>query len=224
MAQKIPKIVLLVAFSLAVFNFDFSLTGADFSSAGYANRPASFVSQAQAKKKPVKKRKNKVKKKSQKKNAPNFQNPIAISGDDICRKNSEEALKVLFMKDRENFDFVVSHLGKIECAISGSGVYPWENPTRFKVGVATFNAEPIWYAGVLVHESCHIEQFEKSAGKNPERNVSAEEYSGEKAEIDCLGIQLGTLKRLEANQTKIDYVENVAQSRYWLLDIGKRWW
>jgi len=153
-----------------------------------------------------------------------FQNPIAVSGDDICRKNSKEALKILHGKDKENFDLVVSNLGKIECAVSGSGVYPWEDPPRFKVGVATSNAEPVWFASVLVHESCHIGQFEIAAGKNPGSDVPEEEYFGEKAEKECLDIQLGTLKKLGASRSKIEYMMNIADSRYWLTDIGQRWW
>ena len=224
MTQKIPKIIFLAILSLAVFGFNLNLAGVDFFSAGHTGKSASFFPAVQAKKKPANKRKNKVKKTSKESDASNFQNPVIVSGDDICRKNSKEALETLFKKDKENFDFVVSNLGKIECAVSGSGVYPWENPARFKVGVATSNAEPVWYASVLVHESCHIGQFKKSTGKNPAGGVPAEEYSGEKAEKQCLEVQIGSLKKLEVRQSKIDYVANIAQSRYWLLDVDERWW
>lgn len=212
MAQKISQIVLLTLFSLAVFNFDFQAIEAGFSSAEYSVKLVPLVSQVQAKKK-VNKKTKKAKKPSKKKTEENIEIPIAISGDDICQKNTKEALKILFDKDKESFDFAASRLGKIECAVSGSGVYPWETPTRFKVGVAVSNSGPAWYASVLVHESCHIEQFK-----------IGEEYSGEKAEKQCLDIQIGSLKKLGASQSKIDYVANIAQSRYWLLDISKRWW
>lgn len=224
MTQKSPKIVFFAILSLAVFSFDFDSIGAGFSSVKYTNKSASFISKVQAKKRPAKKRKKKVGKLSQKSNNLDFQNPVIVSGNDICQKNSEEALKILSDRNVEDFNFVASNLGKIECAVSGSGVYPWEDPPRFKVGVATSNAEPVWYASVLVHESCHIEQYKKGAGKKPSGNVSAEEYSGEKAEIACLGAQLESLKKLEASQSKIDYVASIAQSRYWLVDIGQRWW
>mgnify|MGYP001383996838 FL=1 len=212
MLKKSPQIILIISIFFAVFNFDFQAIEAGFSSAGYSVKSVPLVSQVQAKKKANKKTK-KAKKLSKNKAGENIEIPIVISGDSICQENTKQILKLLFEKDKDNFQLVVSNLGKIECAVSGSGVFPWENPARFKVGVATSNAEPIWYAGVLVHESCHIEQFKIK-----------EEYSGEKAEIECLGVQIGSLEKLEAGQSKIDYVKNIAQSRYWLVDIKKRWW
>jgi len=224
MAKKSPKIFLLVFFSLIVLNFDFETISTDFSPVGHPSNPIPFISKAQAKKRRVKRKARKVKKLSKKEIGENVEIPIAISGDEICQRNSKEALRMLFDKDKEDFYFVASNLGKIECVVSGSGVYSWETPPRFKVGVATSNAGPIWYAGVLVHESCHIEQFKKNGGQSQPGDAPKEEYSGEKAEIACLGAQLAALKKLEASQPKIDYVANIAQSRYWLVDNSKRWW
>lgn len=219
MTAKRLKIVLFAIFALAFLNLKFEINGNKFPSAASVFKSDIFASRAEAKKK-----KKKTKKMSQKNGAEIFQNPLIVSGDDICQKNSREALKMLFLKDREDFNFVASNLGKIECAVSGSGVYPWETPTRFKVGVATSNAEPAWFASVLVHESCHVDQYKKNAGENHLGRVSAQDYSGEKAEIECLDVQIGALKNLGAGQSKIDYVANAARSRYWLLDISRRWW
>lgn len=216
-AKNCPILVFILVISVFVFNFDINRNE-------LFSRPDQGLTKYIIPRVEAKKKKKKTKKFHKAASLPRFQNPLIISGDDICRRNSEEALKILFDKDKKLFDFVVSNLGKIECTVSGSGVYVWESPPRFQVGVATSNADPLWYASVLVHESCHIKQFKRSEGQNQPSDVSQKEYSGEKAEIECLGIQLEALKRLGADQLKIDYLENVAQSRYWLLNNSQRWW
>lgn len=226
MIQKISKIVFLSILFLAFFNLNFIFADADSRSSVRIGKSTSFFSAVKAKNKLTKKGKRKkgVKKLSRKDNSADFQNPLIISGDDICQRNSREALRTLFTRDREGFDFVVERLGKIECAVSGSAVYPWENPSLFRVGVATFNANPVWYASVLVHESCHIEQFRRSFEKNSAADVSAEEYFGEKAEQECLDVQAETLRKLQANQAEVDYLSRLSQSGYWLTKPGERWW
>jgi|GEM_PF-3555129 len=171
-----------------------------------------FFFEAQAKKKQAKK---KSKKNISKKDAGNdgFESPIEISGDEICRKNTKQALKLLFEKDEDGFQAAVSNLGKIECAASGSGVYVWEKPVRFKVGAATYNAGPVWFASVLVHESRHSAQYK-----------AEKKYSGKEAELECLEAQIDTLKKIGAGQSTIDYVQKISQSEYWLVNENQRWW
>lgn len=165
MNQKILKIILLSIFSLAFFSFDFKKISVGSSLKEYASKISPFASQVQAKKKKMKRKKEKAKKISKKETSENnIEMPIAILGDDICQNNTRQALKELFKKDKNNFQLVISSLGKIECAVFGSGVYFWEEPPRFKVGVATSNADSVWFAGALVHESCHVGQFRRNGG------------------------------------------------------------
>jgi hypothetical protein len=181
------------------------------------------VSVALAKKKTLKKAIKKTKKKSiEKKSSVVF--PVKISGDADCVQKTNQALSLLQKKSSGDFGKVIKNLGVVECGAEGSGAFVWENPARFKVGLATYQAGEMWYASTLVHESCHVEQYRNYSSSHPGGWVPSEIFSGSEAESQCLLEQYNELASLGAGQSLLDYTKKIAETNYWDIPYEKRWW
>jgi hypothetical protein len=181
------------------------------------------ISVALAKKKTSKKIANKPKKKKIEKNQT-FVFQIKIVGGPDCVKNTNHALSILQQKSSGDLEKVLENIGIVECVADGSGVFVWENPVRFKVGLATYQADELWYASALIHESCHAERYKKYSFSHPGEPVPPEIFSGAEAESQCLFEQYNCLSRLDAEQPFLDYTKKIAKTYYWDIPYEKRWW
>lgn len=182
-----------------------------------------FFSGALAKTKAHRKNLKKVRKNNiQKKSA--FLLPLKIIGNDVCTRQTLIALDILQRKSNRDYEKVINSIGIIECSESGSGIFVLENPARFRVGQPTFQSDENWYASVLVHESCHVQQHRSYSILHPLERVPTEIFSGPRAESECLSAQYETLSRLKAKQSLLDYVKKIAQTNYWDIPPEKRWW
>jgi hypothetical protein len=150
--------------------------------------------------------------------------PEKIVGDSQCVEKTDKALGVLLEKSKSDFEKVAASIGTIECAEKNSGVFVFENPVRFRVGWATSQSDKFWYASVLVHESCHVEQYRNYISLHPDKSVPSEIFSGADAESECLLVQYNCLSRLDAGQSLLDYTKKIAQTSYWDVSVEKRWW
>jgi hypothetical protein len=185
--------------------------------------PKNIVSIASAKKKTSKKIAKKSKKKKIEKNL-NFVFPVKIIGEEDCVLKTNLALDVLQKKSPEDFQKVAENIGVVECAADGSGTFVWENPARFKVGLATYRSDVLWYASTLVHESCHAKQYQNYLSSHPGGRVPPEMFSGADAENQCLLEQYNALTGLGAGQSFLDYTKKIARTSYWDIPYEKRWW
>lgn len=149
--------------------------------------------------------------------------PIKITGDDVCLEATNEALDLLKRKSRTDFDKVVSNLGVIECSSQGSGTFVWEYPVRFQAGTATYQADSIWYASALVHESCHAKQYGDYRASH-KGVVPDEIYSGREAEVQCLGAQYEALEKMNSDKSTLSYLQSTAETNYWDIPVESRWW
>jgi hypothetical protein len=149
---------------------------------------------------------------------------IQIVGDTECKSNTNKALNVLKSEASVHYSVVINNVGVIECSESGSGMYVWEDPPRYKVGKATMNAGTIWYAGTIAHDACHSKQYHDYLFDNPISSVPSNVYSGKSAEAQCLDAQYDSLVSLGASQSNLNYVKNIINSEYWDVDYGDRWW
>lgn len=169
----------------------------------------------------------KIQKKSKKKKAAEdsqFSFPVKIIGNADCVGQTNSALTILQKKSSEDYEKTAKNIGVVECAGNGSGVFIFENPARFKVGRATYQADPFWYASVLLHESCHVDQYRNYFFSRPGERVPSDIFSGADAENECLLAQYDCLVRLEAGQSLLEYVKKIAETSYWDVPAEKRWW
>jgi hypothetical protein len=138
---------------------------------------------------------------------------IEIKGDEKCQTQTTDALKLIETKAPSYYDVVIHSIGVIDCQPAGSGMYWWEYPPRFQVGEATREAGTMWYAGAIVHDSCHSKQH-------------YEQYSltDKQAEAQCIDFQIAAMTIMGADQETLDYLRNAINTNYWDVDYGERWW
>lgn len=149
---------------------------------------------------------------------------ISIQGDEECLTKTRSALELLEEKALVHSDIVKEYIGIIECVDSGSGMFAWENPPRYKVGKATIAAGNIWYAGTIVHDSCHSKQYNDYIEEKNTESVPSDIWIGKSAEAQCLDVQYDALTKLDADQETLDYLENTITTEYWNIDYSNRWW
>lgn len=157
---------------------------------------------------------------------PNSTGEIEIVGDSDCLAKTTDALELIKEKDPKHYEYVRNYVGVIECADQGSGMFAWETPPKYKVGAATMNAGTLWYAGTIVHDSCHSMQYNDYLAKNPNtyNEVPMEVYYSKNSEQECLDIQYDSLIEMEAEQSTLDTVKNSINTNYWEVDYEERWW
>lgn len=157
---------------------------------------------------------------------PNSTGKIEIVGDSDCMTKTTAALKLIKEKDPKHYEYIRNYVGIIECADQGSGMFAWETPPKYKVGSATMNAGTPWYAGTIVHDSCHSMQYNDYLAKNPNTydEVPMEVYYSKNSEQECLDIQYDSLVEMEAEQSTLDAVKDAINTNYWEVDYEDRWW
>lgn len=149
---------------------------------------------------------------------------LSIKGDRDCIVNTNQALDLLKNKAKEYYDLVNKYIGVIDCKEQGSGMAAYEKPPRFIAGRATRDAGEIWYAGSIVHDSCHSRQYNDYLLKSLLKTVPDNVWTGKNAEKECLDIQYEALKKIGASQVTLDSVRNALNTNYWEVDYSQRWW
>lgn len=146
--------------------------------------------------------------------------PVLVNGDDTCRQQAQSAMDLLYYEAKSYYEFFTSYIGIIDCTPDQSGVYVTENPARFEAGWPTRSAGQHWFASVLVHEACHVWQYQRY-GAMP---VPVEEYYGRDAETECTQVQKEAAVTFGADQDLIDYMDEVLEFAWWDVDYEERYW
>lgn len=153
-----------------------------------------------------------------------FQTSIQIKGDAACKSSTLDALKLLNDSAPTHYATAIKYIGIIECAPQGSGMFAAENPPRQLVGDNARSAGAVWYAGGIVHESCHSKLYHDYKAAHPGQLVPPDAWSGESAEKTCLDFQYDALTKVGGTQDQLDYIKNVINTKYYEVSYSQRWW
>lgn len=153
-----------------------------------------------------------------------FSTPITIVGNQECKDDTLEALKLLSSSAPIYYNQVTQYVGVIECVTQGSGMAAYESPPRYLVGDLTRQAGAIWYAGTIVHDSTHSKLYHEYANSHPDALVPGDVWTGKNAEAACLDVQMAALKQIGADQFLIDAVANSINTNYWDIPYDQRTW
>lgn len=144
---------------------------------------------------------------------PAFSTPVTIRGDESCRTDTLNALRMIANSAPGHYSVVTRYVSVIECVPSGSAMYAYESPPRYAVGDATRNAGTLWYASTIVHDANHSRLYHES-----------KEWTGGNAEKICLDAQANSLSKMGAAQSTIDYVNGMKNDPYWQTPVEDRYW
>lgn len=147
-----------------------------------------------------------------------------IIGDATCVSKTNAALNLIKTKAPLDYARIMKYMGSIECVAQGSGMWAWESPPRYTVGKVTLDADTMWYAGTIAHDSCHSVQYNAYKASHPGEGVPATIYSGEAAEAQCLDVQYRALQRMGAASSTLAYMKTLLSTKYWTGDYSNRWW
>lgn len=109
--------------------------------------------------------------------------------------------------------YLNQYLKHVSCQDS-TGNYPYyygysvvQNATYMLPKVVYAYDTPTWLASDLIHESCHMRQYQQGR-----------QNWGYNAEMECENIQLGVLQAMQAPQGEIDWVKSLIASQ------STNWW
>lgn len=150
--------------------------------------------------------------------------PVPVGGilASECRDEFMGAFDILERRDPASFEFVNDHIGDIRCEelytrvhvangtmIAGRGSWDASHATNLDAKLSNLGA-------VMVHEACHVEQFERQHWFL--RWIGWIPY-GEEAEIECMKAQLQTTINLGYDdqwlRQMINDPEFREQNKYW---------
>ncbi len=107
---------------------------------------------------------------------------IVIEGSEDFITAIQEALDLLRERAPAWHAYVDQGLDKIKAVTEAYGTGVWVHYRTFNISPKHVDAGPVWLAGIIVHEACHVRQFE-----------AGQIYYGLEAERACLEIQLDLL-------------------------------
>ena len=138
---------------------------------------------------------------------------ITVSGDAICMMTVNSALDQLKYRASTDFEYVREYVGEIDCSARDTCymtgfkpgeqpfytvcIAPREEPPTIFVDQPFWNADPLWLAGVLVHEACHSEGYQEYI-QNTEITYDLTEFTGWKFERRCCDRMRTTWNQLGA--------------------------
>lgn len=136
---------------------------------------------------------------------------IVITGGESCRNTAKNALTILEQRASPSYEFVRKYVGAINCSYEdmcyasgyANGDSPFytvciaslENPPTVYIDKPFWNSDPVWLAGVLVHEACHSEGYQEYILKEGSGYDPAE-FSGWKFERRCCDRMRSTYNQL----------------------------
>jgi hypothetical protein len=148
---------------------------------------------------------------------------IPVRGDPAnCSLQTGRALSLLKSRDPGDYRDIIRYIRLIECRDNWSGMYAWEDPPRFAVGIKTRAAGTMWYAGAIAHDSCHSRQYSRYLQIHSSGPVPPDVFSGKSAELECLQYQASVLRKMGATPAVIQYVNDSADREYW--NVSTVWW
>jgi hypothetical protein len=128
---------------------------------------------------------------------------IAIEGTPEFVAWTEEALELLSTLAPEWHEQVMASIETIRSVPAGSGMDVFNKV--YKVGEITAyapgfdeDAQRVWYAGTIVHDSCHSERHEQGLS-----------YFGRESEVACLMDQKAALLLIDTGTYFSDYVQSL---------------
>ncbi len=107
---------------------------------------------------------------------------IAIEGSGDFVAEIQEALDLLQERAPGWYAYADAGLDKIKAVTEAYGTGVWVQHRTFNISPKHVEVGPIWLAGIIVHDACHVRQFE-----------AGQIYYGLEAERACLEIQLDLL-------------------------------
>ena len=138
---------------------------------------------------------------------------IRITGNSACKKSAEDAVNILKYRASPDYEFFRQYVGAINCEYSNmcystgftTGETPFytvciaslEDPPTVYIDQPYWNADPVWLAGVLVHEACHSEGYQEYI-LNGEGEYDLTELTGWKFERKCCDRMRSTWNQLGA--------------------------
>ncbi len=138
---------------------------------------------------------------------------ISITGDPVCRQTAENAVNNLKYRASPDYEYFRKFVGAINCTYSDvcytTGFRQGETrfytvciasllspPTVF-IDEPFWRADPVWLAGVLVHEACHSEGYQEYILKEG-ADYDLTEFSDWKFERRCCDRMRTTWNQLGA--------------------------
>ncbi len=138
---------------------------------------------------------------------------VSITGDTICRQTAENAINNLKYRASPDYEYFRKYVGAVNCTFSdmcyATGFKPGEtrfftvciasleNPPTVYIDQPFWRADPVWLAGVLVHEACHSEGYQEYILKEGAQ-YDLTEFSGWKFERRCCDRMRSTWNQLGA--------------------------
>lgn len=139
---------------------------------------------------------------------------LKIDGDANCVAKTNEAINLLKIKLPDQYASLAKYVTLIKCDKFTStpkySVKKGKGLTEFRIDPKTVDAGPVWYAGAIVHETCHARQFQE--WEAIKASLSPEELEREKnrdLEKECFAVSYDVLKKLDADQSTLDYAKNI---------------
>ena len=138
---------------------------------------------------------------------------LRIAGDQNCVTKTNEAINLLRDRDPDNYEELASRIDLIKCDKFATrpqyNLKDGKGFREFRIDKRTMDAGAIWYAGIIVHETCHARQFQEF--EKIKYNLSPEQAERERnkdLEAECAVVQAESLKKLEAEEYMINHVES----------------
>ena len=141
-----------------------------------------------------------------------------IIGDEFFVERTEKALELIKNQYPDCYDLVTNYVGIIE-QYSESGMWAFENPPIFRVGLATYSSSTTWYASSIVHDSYHSKLYNDYLVSHD--SVPAEIWRDMEAEMACLELQIHFLETIGAPEAEIEHAKSFRGENWW--DIPRTW-
>lgn len=139
---------------------------------------------------------------------------LKIDGDSDCVAKTNEALNLLKTRASDYYNDVVNNVNLIKCdKFSPNSIFTYNKGKKFRKFILNSNAldaGSIWLAGVITHETCHVQQYlEFEANRS---SYSEKDWEGEKnrnLEGECDDVIYDALKKLGADQQTLEFAKNM---------------
>jgi len=138
---------------------------------------------------------------------------IRVAGDYVCTLTANSALDNLKYRASPDYEYVRKYVGEINCSVQdmcymsrlSRGDSPFytvciaymQDPPTVYVDQPYWNADPVWLAGVLVHEACHSEGYYDYV-LSTDQKYDLSEFSDWKGERRCCDRMRTTWNQLGA--------------------------
>lgn len=138
---------------------------------------------------------------------------LSITGDTVCRQTAENAVNNLKYRASPDYEFFRKYVGAVNCTYPDFCYYstytkgqepyytvciaPLVDPPTIFIDAPFWSADPVWLAGVFVHEACHSEGYREYI-LNEGADYDLTEFSDWKFERRCCDRMRTTWNQLGA--------------------------